>query len=406
MNVFLSDKFNGRIIVSNMKYAALAAFIGAVATPAMADKAETKGGLVVKTDDGRFEMKIGGRIQFDGYLAVDDDDAKQTSTTNFRRARLTMEGKAYGWTYKFENDFTGAAAGGGFREMWIGTKLFDQNLRIGQAKPYRAMEELTSSNEILFMERPFATATGVFTGNQFAQGLFLDGGGANWTYGISAYSLRNEDAAATEGFGAATRITFAPVLSDETVVHIGLSASSDRAEDLGQTRIAQVRAFGRIDGTSGGDRTVATATDDRTAYGLELAGKAGPFYAQGEYVMADFNNIVAATDESVDTYYVQASYLVTGESKPYDPKKAVFKSPKPNGPGGAWEIKARYDVIDGEEIGGATASDEIKQWTVGANWFVNPNVRFMFEYLDGERTTNAGVDIGVSVFQVRTQFGF
>ncbi|PPE72993.1 porin [Solimonas fluminis] len=392
--------------MSNLKYAALAAFIGAVATPAMADKAETKGGLVVKTDDGRFEMKIGGRIQFDGYLATDDDDLGSPgliSTTGFRRARLTMEGKAYGWSYKFENDFTGAAAGGGFREMWIGTKVFDQNLRIGQAKPYRGMEELTSSNEIDFMERPFATASGVFTGNQFAQGLFLDGGGANWTYGISAYSLRNEDAAATEGVGGAARVTFAPILSDETVLHLGLSASSDHPSDNGTgavTRTASGRQFGRIAGAT----AIATTPEERTAFGLELAGKAGPIYGQAEYVMADYKN-EATEDEDVDTWYVQASYMLTGESKPYDAKKAVFKSPKPNGAMGAWELKARYDVMEGSE-GTGPAAEEISYWIVGANWFVNPNVRFMFEYLQGNVSPFAGADVEASVFQVRTQFGF
>jgi len=394
--------------VSNLKYAALAAFIGVVATPAMADKAETKGGLVVKTDDGRFEMKIGGRIHFDTYVAVDEDDLDQTSTTNFRRARLTMEGKAYGWMYKFENDFTGKAEGGGFREMWLGTKVYDQTLRIGQAKPYRGMEELTSSNEIVFMERPFATANGAYAGNQFAQGLFVDGSGSNWTYGISGYSLRNEAEAATEGVGAAARFVFAPVLTENAVLHIGVSASTDRPSDAGiATRKAEVRPFGRISSGSTADKVVssgkvkiAETPEDRTAYGLELAGKAGPFYAQGEWATIDYKND-AATDESVDTYYVQASYLLTGESKPYDIKKGVFKSPKPNGQMGAWELKARYDVIEGE----GKPSDEITNWIAGLNWYVNPNTRFMFEYLSGNVEVGA-TDIDVDVFQVRSQFNF
>lgn len=382
---------------SSFKPAAIAAMAAAFAAPAMADLAETKGGLTVKTDDGRFEMKIGGRIHFDTYVAVDEDDADQTSTTNFRRARLTLEGKTYGWKYKFECDFTGTADDQKcFREMWLGTAVAGQNFRIGQAKPYRGMEELTSSNEIVFMERPFATASGIYNGNQFAQGLFVDGGGDNWTYGIAGYSLRNENAAATEGVGAAARFTFAPILSEDTVLHLGLTASTDRPSDAGiATRTAAGRAFGRI----GGATTIASTPEDRTAYGAELAGKVGPFYAQGEYATADYKND-AATDESVDAYYVQASYLLTGESKPYDAKKGVFKSPKPANSYGAWELKARYDVMEGE----GDPNDELSTWIAGLNWYVNPNVRFMFEYLEG--TVDQVAETDVSVFQVRSQLNF
>jgi len=390
--------------VNKLKYAALAAFIGAVATPAMADKAETKGGLVVKTDDGRFEMKIGGRIHFDTYVALDDEDiaGTTTGTTAFRRARLTMEGKAYGWMYKFENDFTGKAEGGGFREMWLGTKLWEQTIRIGQAKPYRGMEELTSSNEIVFMERPFATASGIYSGNQFAQGLFLDGNANNWTWGVAGYSLRNEDAPAQEGAGAAARVTFAPIATDASVLHLGLTASTDRPHGVTGTPAAPItrsaagRPFGRIAGAT----TIATTAEDRTAYGLELAGKAGPFYAQGEWATIDYKG--TTTDESVDTYYVQASYLLTGETKPYDVKKGVFKSPKPNGTAGAWELKARYDVMEGE----TGTADELSQWIVGANWYVNPNVRFMLEYVDGEIDNTTGTDPNVKVIQLRSQMNF
>lgn len=59
-------------------------------------KVETKGGMKLTSADGNFEASLGGRIHFDAY-AFDRDIADTTGTTEFRRARLTLQGKAFGW---------------------------------------------------------------------------------------------------------------------------------------------------------------------------------------------------------------------------------------------------------------------------------------------------------------------
>ena len=51
----------------------------------------TKGGLKVTSADKAFEVSLGGRIHFDAY-AFDRDQAEPTGTTEFRRARLTLQG--------------------------------------------------------------------------------------------------------------------------------------------------------------------------------------------------------------------------------------------------------------------------------------------------------------------------
>jgi phosphate-selective porin OprO/OprP len=395
-----------------LKYGALAVFVG-TAGVAHADPAETKGGITVKTEDGRFEAKVGGRIHwdtntFDDNSADADSIGDRAFSSFFRRARITLEGKAYGWTYKFENDFAGQDedSGSGFREMWIGTKLGSANLRIGQAKPYRAMEELTSSNEILFMERPFSSASGIY--RQFQQGLFLDSAGDNYGWGISAYNLKSaEDTSTssagaetsndTDGMGAAGRLYYVPVLNETTVLHLGATATLDKPEN-GKSIGPSVRFVGR----KGPSQAMGTTTEEQSSYGIELAGKVGPFYGQGEYVMSDFEQ-VAGDDQEVDTYYVQASWLITGETKPYDVKKGVFKNPKPNGKMGAWELKVRYDVI---ELDTGAAQRDVTQLGAGVNWYVNPNVRFMLEYLKGDNEPQGGQDVSGSVIATRAQFSF
>ncbi|MGQ0700296.1 MAG: OprO/OprP family phosphate-selective porin [Panacagrimonas sp.] len=409
-----------------IKYGALAVLVGSGIGVAQADLSETKGGVTIKTEDGRFEAKFGGRIHLDTNTPLDDDAdnieegvGEQRFDAFFRRARLTLEGKAYGWTYKFENDFASqtGSEGSGFREMWIGTKLGPANLRLGQAKPYRGMEELTSSNEISFMERPFATATSIYGNRQYLTGVFLDGAGTNWGWGLSGYNLRSGTATAneTDGFGTAARAYFAPVMTDTNVFHVGVTASVDNptntnVDENGDPLAVRVApSSARFAGRSGptGSLSDAATSDEQTTYGLELAGKAGPFYAQGEYAAATFSEAVGAVsageDVDVTTYYLQFGWLVTGETKPYDVKKGVFKSPKPNQAYGAWEAKFRYDFIELEE---ATPDREISQFIVGLNWFVNPAVRMMFEYISGENEPDGGDSSKLDVFATRIQFAF
>jgi len=151
----------------------LAATLASLAQPVLADSAETKGGLTVKTDDGRFEFKLGGRFHIDTYafLGCDNDvagvgaECAAADTVGgmfLRRGYITATGKLYGWKFKSEFDpAASASANAIWREAWVATDLFGGEIMIGQFKPFRSMEELTSSNEILMMERPFSSRASV-----------------------------------------------------------------------------------------------------------------------------------------------------------------------------------------------------------------------------------------------------
>ena len=403
-----------------IKMTALAVFAASFGVSAMAaDKASTTGGFKIKSEDGNFEAKIGGRIHFDANYYIDEDDINtgaQNSKNDFffRRARLTLEGRAYDFTYKFENDFATSSGGGnatqneGLREMWIGKKVLSgANLRLGQAKPYRGMEELTSSNELTFMERPLATATGIYS-KQFVLGAFLDGHGEGYGWGVSAYSPRSAADTNASGSGLNARGFIVPVRSNGNIVHVGLSASSDQYD----TRTATVRP--RIVGREGGLRVSKAAGDqiivdgvynEQTTIAAELAARFGALTLQGEYAMASFKDTLNATpaaDQDVDTYYVQASYMLTEHTKPYDFKKGVFKSPKVDGEEGALELKARYDMIENKD----SANREGSYYTIGLNYYATPNTRFMLEYVDGKLKNASPTELEASAVTARAQFNF
>jgi phosphate-selective porin OprO/OprP len=172
-------------------------------------------------------------------------------------------------------------------------------------------------------------------------------------------------------------------------------------------------------------------TEDMDLYGVEAAFKYGPFSLQGEYIRADidsvrrsvFNNFVwrDQDDIAMDGYYVAASYLLTGEERPYSTSSGVFGRVKPRnnfsltGAGwGAFELAVRFsnlDLSDGHVYGG----DE-DNWTIGLNWYLNPHTRMMLNYIHGDIDRSMplgasgllrrGYDGDIDILQTRFQVDF
>lgn len=359
-------------------------------------KVDTKGGLKVTSADGKFEAQLGGRIHFDAY-AFDRDLASTTGTTEFRRARLTLSGKAYGWDYKVEQDFAAGSNLDGLRDLYIARAFAGGKVTIGHFKPYRSMEELTSSNEILMMERPFASATGLFNGRQFQQGIGYMRSGGNYTAGFSAFNLRGAAGARNEGVGASGRVTFAPINTEDSTLHFGGWAST---ENLNQGS-ADISASATYAGRRGPSQSIATVTgasgDSVDAIGLEAAGSFGPLFFQGEYARADFGRPIGG-DHEVETWYVQGAWMLNGGHRAYKAATGVFGAPK-YVDRGLWELTARYDSIENRSI----ANREARSMILGLNYYVNPAMRVMFNYTRGENEVN-GDETGQ--YAIRTQFAW
>jgi phosphate-selective porin OprO/OprP len=407
------------------KLSAMALAVSAfVSTAAYADQAETKGGVTVKTDDGRFKASVGGRIHFDGNLVKEDagsfaggsNSKPAQSGFYFRRIYLTLSGKLYGWSYKIEPDFApnnaSGATGIAFQDVYLATDLGPGEIQIGQRKPFRAMEDLTSSNDVLMIERPFASSSGgLFKGGsgapgvgdrEFQDGLFYHGNGDNYTWGVSATSLRRDNSPGTEGWATSGRGTFTPINSEGSIVHLGLNASFEKPANIQDSAAPMTIGAGGFAyaGRRGPGFNLASSRRPVTTIGLEYANVFGPFFAQAEFynqrLQADKiyggANVAAQT---VQAFYVQGSYFVTGESKPYKKADGVFSNPKPKNDFGAVELTARYDSAKNKDISAsnlgvagncAVGADkcEIRTITVGANYYLNPNVRFMLNYVIGK----------------------
>ena len=363
---------------------------------ASATKVKTKGGVKVKSDDGEFDFQFGGRVMVDaGY--VDEDVSDHDSGTEFRRLRMFAKGTLYkDWGYKVQVDYSDDELA--IKDAYIKYKPY--GLTIGNFKQPISLEELTSSKYITFMERSLPT---VFA-TSHRIGVGINKGGANWSAAASIYGGESEDDEdGQEGYGLGGRVTYAPIAEKTRAIHLGLSAAQEEPADDGD----DVRFRQRPEYHGTGTRIVDTGTitniDDITKYGVEAAGVWGPFSVQAEYLKADVARDSGFSDVDFDGSYVSASYFLTGESRPYSAKKGKFGRVKPKAKTGAWEVALRYSTLDLDD--GVIQGGEEDNLTAGLNWYVNPNVRIMANYIDVDADV-AGVDDDPNIFAMRAQIDF
>jgi phosphate-selective porin OprO/OprP len=142
----------------------------------------------------------------------------------------------------------------------------------------------------------------------------------------------------------------------------------------------------------------------------EAAWVKGPFSVQGEYRAAGCV-APAAGNPWLQGLYAQASYFLTGESRPYDRASGIFKGVKPlksvgkDGGGGAWEVAARYSYLNLNQGELPASARDVQDFTLGLNWYLCPNARVMWNYVHSW-VDGRGVDSGVDVFMMRFQVTF
>jgi phosphate-selective porin OprO/OprP len=137
----------------------------------------------------------------------------------------------------------------------------------------------------------------------------------------------------------------------------------------------------------------------------------GPFSLQGEYMYSDVDSAWTFGDLDFDGWYAYASWILTGEHRPYSTDSGTFGKIKPKNPWnlekghwGAWELAARYSTLD-LNSGWAIRGGEETNITVGLNWYLNTNTRIMFNYVLADIDHDLYED-DINVFQTRFQFFF
>jgi len=403
----------------------------------------------ISTADGTQKFAVRGLVQFDA-AAYDEDESipganDLSSGTNFRRARLGIEGTfAKDWNYNLTGEFGGS--GGEAAQLnqayveYAGWKPFSLinpvRLRIGAWATPTGLEDATSNTESLFLERA-ASAELVrnFTGGDGRTGIGAIANGDHWyASGVLTGAVVGTPAAAEfdEQYGYLARVAFNPLYSPDYALHIGANiqgvlSPADTAAGVATTQQLRLRERPelRVDGT----RLVDTGNinaDGLTAYGLELGGFYKNFHVAAEAFQIDVDRIGGAFDPQFSGWYAHAAWTLTGEYHLWNAANGGFRGVKPtknfdpaNGGWGAWEIAARYSVLDLNDregvLGAATPAGGIrggeqKITTVGLNWYPNAVYRFLLDYqnIDIDRLNGAGAQVGeqVDVVSIRSQVAF
>jgi phosphate-selective porin OprO/OprP len=392
------------------------------------------------------------------------------SGENLRRARIGIVGKFFGdWNYALIYDFggsadgfggTGAAGavpvgflpGGGTSGVenaylsYTGLRPFGGRMAVeaGIMDLTWTLDESTSSNDIMFMER---ASVGLIAQN-IAAGDFRSAIGARWwndqlwmgayvtgpTTGQIHSASSISPPGTSEQYGAVARVAGNPISGNGYSVHIGADAEwliqpSRNLVTQAQTLTLSDRPELRIDPTSLISTGAIANVSGAQVYGVEAAATYGSFMAQGEYYWFNVDRTAntglppfGAPSLKFDGGYAEVGYVLTGETRAYNAAAAAYGGIKPANPvslagggWGAWEIAGRVSTMNlNDQLATAAGIAGGRQtvYTAALNWYVNNNVRFMLDYLHGEISKQASAVSAVNTgskfdaVAMRTQVAF
>lgn len=436
-----------------------------------------------ETADGSFTASIRGRVQLDAAL-YDQDNARDldvdyrrgsfgsdaaeaarardlSSGFNFRRAQIGVEGtffKDFGYAIAYQFGGSGTEEAGRIQDVYLEYKgIKGWRFRVGAFSPPVNLDDAAGSADTLFLERASGSELQrALAGSEGRVGAGILGNGDRWTASlvytantIGVTSFDEQQAIVARGTGllvndpqfqlhAGANLTYIFQLSDNG----GPDATSNRypvrLRDRPEIRVDTTRLIdtGNIDA-----ETVFSP-------GLEVALRYKALLVQAEHFWFDIERRRASSgpqlpDPDFSGYYIQASYTLSGEPRRYNAQNGAFTNPRPakyiggkdsddTAGLGAWEIAARYSVVDLDynagSAGGALPVGGIRGghqeiWTAGLNWYLNAATRFSLDYqhVDIDRlspggtafgpddlTPPAGAQVGqnFNVYAIRTQFSF
>jgi phosphate-selective porin OprO/OprP len=410
----------------------------------------------IESADGQNSIYLTGRLHFDmgDYLDYHPDSKFASvqdlnSGVNARRARLGVTGKFAGdWAYSLIYDFGGTTdtgpGGGGVTTGGIQNALITYNgfnkgpfpvaFDIGYMDTPFTLEEATSSNDIMFVERPTiqAVASNIFA-NDFRSAVGVRSNDDRYWAGIYATGPQSGATHGTgEQFGAFGRATYQVLSAPDYSLHFGGDVGGLlKPPSVGGIRTITLsdRPEIRIDPTAilstGALGTAANPVTGAAVYGVELAGGYDSFYAQGEYYHVDVDRSHLSSN-GFEGGYIQASWTFTGEHRKYIPAAGAYSGIIPDHPfspwsndygWGAFELAGRFSTINLNDnfvsgvapkpgtnpVGGGRQNI----YQVGLNWYPNANMRFMLDYLHGtiDKAFSTAAGGGVAGTPLGTQVG-
>ena len=304
-------------------------------------------------------------------------------------------------------------------------------------------------------ERPDTTDVNAsVTGGDFREGAGLWAATDRWflstavtsrVVGVASSQASGTAQAFDTALGFNGRAALLPFVGDDWLTHVGFHGSyAAQIADAGGPDVAAGTARYpvtlqeppelRVDGT----RLVSTGAIDAvhaSTYGFEGAVQWRSLFVQGEYEHYGIerrNSLLS--DPQFHGFYVEGSWILTGERRKYNTNTFAFDAPPVdhpfdirNGTVGAVELALRYSDLDLNwdkgAAGRAAPADGVRGgdqriFSTAVDWYLNPIVRFVLEYQHvdvGRLSPNAatfatpvGAQVGQTyqTFAIRSQLAF
>ena len=276
--------------------------------------------------------------------------------------------------------------------------------RFGYMKTPVGLDALTSSRAGSFLETALPVQA-FYAGRRT---------GAEWTLEQPAYLLQagvyggKDLQGDNPGTMQAVRAVWTPVKAEANVLHLGLALSQENprgwrdGRDVHHEATARLRARPEAGLTDLRlvDSGALTTADRIDRAGLEGIWIRGPFSLQGEALQATISR-EGKRDYTGEGQYAMASWVLTGESRPYS--GGGVANIKPAREYGAVELLARYSRLDLDDAD--VAGGRQHDWTFGANWYLTSHFKFQANYVKAD-ATRGGVRSRPEIFEVRAQMHF
>lgn len=361
-------------------------------------------GFFVRSVDGNFSLRIGGRVA--AHTLYQQEDTSQNDSFFMDRVRLYAEGVLYKYfQYRLETDFTSST---GLRDAYLNLNYDPRaNVQIGQYKVPFSYEALLSKRYLDLVERSAVTLStvnpsrdiGLMVHGRLSGGLFgyqlavMNGSGQNRADNNSAKDL-------------VARFVVAPFVSQKDSLLSGLNFGG--AVTYGHQ--PKGKSISGITPTGFEFFKAVDVRGDRLRAGGHLAWFYGPYSLTGEYIYtSEERQKLGKHGEDLSDFVTQGGYiggtwLLSGENKVFNkPNRPllIFLDPTGKMDGwGSWELAARYETFSLDNEGGSGKPGALKRNTfeaarLGLNWYLNPWTRVSVEYLyslfdDAKRSPRLG----------------
>ncbi len=374
-------------------------------------------GLKFQSKDSLYKFSFGGRVHYDASFtkqsfALDTIFENVGDRIEVRRARLSFEGSINkALTYEFEFTFGETIRYADMYFAFLNVPYFDR-LTIGHFREPFGMEEVTSSNAIVFMERSLTSAfgpsrnTGIMVQKEFNDKLKGYAGVFRITDDLGG------DLSGEGNHSFSTRWVFNPLLNplQNKVMHVGLSLNTFKPKAMEYEVESRNEVNTGVKYLSTGD---IKNVENVTQVGGEFGYSKDKLTIQSEYIHAFARVAEPNTKKTFKNFsgsYAMASYFFQKGIRKYNRNGNRFSSISVSRPSaqesrrdtmnGAWEAAIRVSHLNISDAN--MAKDKMTNATLGLNWYYNSNTRLMANYVITRLTNN----YNVNALQVRLQLTF